>query len=176
MENNLFAEKNMKFLLDRTVTVRFIIFVVKAKNKTNRGEFMGKILFLIAVIGIKILFCKGVFLGIVLLLFWIKGKKLKFNSEKWEQFFLQMPVRTIQQYVIAIYITAAGISSAVSYFMIETASYQHSLAIAVLIFTGGAAVTAYRWHRKGKTYLRNRYQATRNTILSQRSGEKNEHE
>ena len=51
---------------------------------------MGSLLLFIAVVGSKILLCKGFSLVFFLLLFWIKGKKLGSNSERWDNFFLQL--------------------------------------------------------------------------------------
>lgn len=164
----------MKTPLDRTVTVRFIIFVVRIKNKMNRGEFMGRLLLLMAVVGLKTLLCKGFSLAIFLLLFWLKGKKLGFNSDKWDDFFLQMSSQAVQRYVIVIYLTAAVISSAISYFILEVACYQYSQAIAILLFVGGLALTAYKWHTKGKDYVVRRYQEIPDSIRRKRK--ENEYE
>ena len=142
----------------------------------DRGEFMGSLLLFIAVVGSKILLCKGFSLVFFLLLFWIKGKQLGSNSERWDNFFLQLSPRAVQQYTIAIYITAAVLSSVISYFILEAASCQYSLAIAILLFAGGLAITAYRWHTKGKEHLLKRYQEIPNTILFRRNGEKIENE
>lgn len=124
---------------------------------------------LIAVVGLKILFCKGVSLAIFLLLFWVKGKKLGFNGDKWDDFFLQLSPQAVQRYAISIYLTAAVISSAISYLILEGFSSPYSLAIAYFLFAGGVAITAYRWHRKGKSYLLKRYQEIPQTILSRRN-------
>lgn len=137
---------------------------------------MSRLLILTAVVGLKTLLCKGISLGIFLLLFWIKGKKLEFNSEKWDNFFLQISPQTVQRYAIAIYLMAAVLSSVISYFILEAASYQYSLVIAIFLFAGGLIITAYRWHTKGKAYLLKRYQEIPQTILSRRNGEKIEHE
>lgn len=137
---------------------------------------MLKLAILLIVVLVKTFLCKVVAFAIFLLLFWIKGKKLEFNSERWDNFFLQIPSQTIQRHAIAIYLTAAVLSSVISYFILEAASYQYSLTIAILLFVGGLAVTAYRWHTKGKAYLLKRYQEIPQTILSRRNGEKIEHE
>ncbi len=137
---------------------------------------MSRLLLFIAVVGFKILLCKGFSLAIFLLLFWMKGKKMGFHSDSWDHFFLQMSSQAVQRYGISIYITAAAISSIISYFILEAASYQYSLTIAILLFVGGFVITAYRWHTKEKAYLLKRYQEIQDTILSRRKEEKIEHE
>ena len=51
---------------------------------------------IVLIAGVKTLLCKGFSLGIFLLLFWIKGKKLKFCSDEWDNFFLQMSPQSVQ--------------------------------------------------------------------------------
>lgn len=132
-------------------------------------------LLLVAVIGLKTLLCKGLALGVFLLAFWRKGRQLQFNSEEWEHFFLSLPAAKVQRYAIGIYLTAAVVSSVISYFILELAGYRHSLGIAVLIFTGGLAITAYTWHTKGKGYLlKKRYQEIPETILERKEKEHSE--
>lgn len=115
--------------------------------------------------GLKTLLCRGSALGITLLLFWIKGKQLKSRSDNWENFFLKFPVEKVQKCAVRIYLSAAAISSAISYIILKLTGSRHCLGIAGLLFTGGAVVTAYRWHTKGKEYLTKRYQEIPKTIL-----------
>lgn len=134
------------------------------------------LLLLIVIIGLKTLLCKGLVLGVFLLAFWIKGRQLQFNSDEWDNFFLSLPAAKVQQYAIGIYLTAAVVSSVISYFILELAGYRHSLGIAVLIFIGGLAITAYKWHAKGKDYLLKRYQEIPKTILERKEKEHSENE
>lgn len=134
------------------------------------------LLLLIAIIGLKTLLCKGLALGVSLLAFWIKGRQLQFNSDEWDNFFLSLPAAKVQQYAIGIYLTAAVVSSVISYFILELSGYRHSLGIAVLIFIGGMAITAYKWHVKGKDYLLKRYQEIPKTILERKEKEHSENE
>lgn len=134
------------------------------------------LLLLIAIIGLKTLLCKGLALGIFLLVFWIKGRQLRFNSDEWDNFFLSLPAAKVQQYAIGFYLAAAAVSSVISYFVLELAGYRHSLGITVLIFTGGLAITAYKWHTKGKEYLMKRYQEIPKTILERKEKEHSENE
>ena len=52
---------------------------------------------IVLIAGVKTLLCKRFSLGIFLLLFWIKGKKLKFCSDEWDNFFLQMSPQSVQR-------------------------------------------------------------------------------
>ena len=134
------------------------------------------LLLLIAIIGLKTLLCKGLAIGIFLLAFWIKGRQLRFNSDEWDNFFLSLPAAKVQQYAIGIYLAAAAVSSVISYFVLELAGSGHSLGIAAVLFMGGLAISAYKWHTRGKDYLRKRYQEIPKTILEKREkeGSKNE--
>ena len=73
-------------------------------------------------------------------------------------------------------LAAAVISSVISYCILELAGYRHSLGIAVLIFIGGLAITAYQWHKKGREYLLKRYQEIPETILKRKEREHSENE
>ena len=45
-----------------------------------------------------------------------------------------------------------------------------------MIFIGGLAITAYKWHAKGKDYLLKRYQEIPKTILERKEKEHRENE
>lgn len=126
------------------------------------------LLLLILIAGLKMLLCKAFALGIFLLLFWFKGRQLQFNSDRWDDFFLSFPAKSAQKFAMWIYLIAAAISSVISYFILKLAGYRYSLGIAVLFFTVGLSVTAYKWHTKGKDYLAKRYQEIPKTILERR--------
>ena len=66
---------------------------------------MEKLIILAGSAVINVLFSKGIALGLVLILFWIKGRQLKFNSEEWDNYFLELS----QEKVIKI---ALGIAAA----------------------------------------------------------------
>ena len=119
--------------------------------------------------GVKTLFCKGFSLGIFLLLFWIKGRKLKFCSDEWDNFFLQLSDKKLQHYAVSVYIAAAVISSVAAFFLFKATGYNRGLEITLLIFIGGLAITAYKWHTKGKDYLMKRYREIPKTILEKRN-------
>ncbi len=134
------------------------------------------LLLLIPIIGLKTLLCKGLALGVFLLMLWIKGRQLRFNSDEWDNFFLSLPAAKVQKYGIEIYLTAAAISSAISYFILKLTGYRYSLGIAVLIFVGGLAITAYKWHTKGNDYLLKRYEEIPKTIMEKREKENSQNE
>ena len=119
---------------------------------------MIKLLILMIVIIGKTLLCKGIGVGIFLLLFWMQGKRFKFNSDKWEDFFLLMTPQKIQGYIIAIYLIAALMSSAVSYLLLNWTKFQYSFVIAVALFIIGILVVAYKWITKEKDHVFQLYQ------------------
>lgn len=65
---------------------------------------MEKLIILAGSAVINVLFSKGIALGLVLILFWIKGRQLKFNSEEWDNYFLELS----QEKVIKIALGIAG--------------------------------------------------------------------
>ena len=137
----------------------------------NKPITMGMCLLFGIIIVMKTLLCKGISIGIFLILFWVKGKKLQFNSDKWDDFFLQMPTKTVQRYAVTIYLAATVSSTIISYFILEWVECQYSLGIAALLLAGGLVITAYRWHTKGKDYLLKRYREIPETILERRKRE-----
>ena len=115
--------------------------------------------------------CKGFALCSFLFSFWVKGKKLKFNSEKWEDYFLTLSERRLEKYVILIYFISAFISSLISYFMLDFANFYYSIEISLLLFMGGIIITSLKWHKKGRDYLIKRYREIPETILEKRKSE-----
>ena len=127
------------------------------------------ILGIVIIAVIKTLLCKAVSLLIILLSFCIKGKKLHFNSNQWDNFFLQLSDKKLQHYAVSVYIAAAVISSIAAFFLFKATGYSRGLEITLLIFIGGLAITAYKWHTKGKDYLMKRYREIPKTILEKRN-------
>ena len=119
------------------------------------------ILGIVIIAVIKTLLCKAVSLLIILLSFWIKGKKLHFNSNQWDNFFLQLSDKKLQHYAV--------ISSVAAFSLFKATGYSRGLEITLLIFIGGLAITAYKWHTKGKDYLMKRYREIPKTILEKRN-------
>ena len=125
---------------------------------------------IVLISGMKTLLCKGFSLGGFLLLFWIKGRQLRFNSDEWDSFFISLPERKLQKYVICIYLVAAMFSSFISYFILELTGYRNSIGIAILIFAVGVLITACKWHTKERDYLLRRYREIPDTILERQNG------
>lgn len=134
---------------------------------------MIRILGIALIAGIKTLLSKGIALGILLLLFWIKGKQLRFHSDAWDDFFISLPAAKVKKYGIAIYLTAAVISSAISCFILELFAYRHSFGIAVLIFLSGLVITAYKY-AKDKDKLLKKYQELFEKIIEERKNSNHE--
>lgn len=126
------------------------------------------ILGIVIIAVVKTLLCKAVSLLIILLSFCIKGKKLQFNSDQWDNFFLQLSAEKLQHYAVSVYIAAAVISSVIAFFLFKAAGYSRCLEITILLFIGGLAITAYKWHIKGKDYLMKRYREIPKTIFEKR--------
>ena len=59
---------------------------------------MEKLIILAGSAVINVLFSKGIALGLVLILFWIKGRQLKFNSEEWDNYFLELSQEKVKRY------------------------------------------------------------------------------
>ena len=155
---------------------------------------------IVLISGMKALLCKGFSLGGFLLLFWIKGRQLRFNSDEWDSFFISLPERKLQKYVICIYLVAAMFclsavlmwvgtkfvynldketvaamfSSFISYFILELTGYRNSIGIAILIFAVGVLITACKWHTKERDYLLRRYREIPDTILERQKQEAEE--
>lgn len=126
---------------------------------------MIRILGIAIIAGVKMLLCKGIALGIFLLLVYIKGKRLNFDSDQWDEFFLRTSSKMVQRYAAAIYLIAASMSSVISYFVFMLAGYIHGLEMAILLFIGGLILTAHKWHTKGKESFLKRYQEIPKIIL-----------
>ena len=129
---------------------------------------------IVLISGMKALLCKAFSLGGFLLLFWIKGRQLRFNSDEWDSFFISLPERKLQKYVICIYLVAAMFSSFISYFILELTGYRNSIGIAILIFAVGVLITACKWHTKERDYLLRRYREIPDTILERQKQETEE--
>ena len=129
-----------------------------------------RVILLFGIAGLKVLLCKGAALGIFLLVFYIKGRQLKFNSEKWDAFFLDLSEKKVKNFAIGIYFAAAAVSSIISYVVLNLLNYRYSFAIALIIFISGVIITGCKWRIKGKEYLLKRFREIPQTILDKRQG------
>ncbi|MFR4988087.1 GNAT family N-acetyltransferase [Anaerotruncus colihominis] len=130
-----------------------------------------KLIILLAAIVGKWLLCLWIGLGLIFLLFWLKGKQLGFNSDRWDDFFITLPSQKVERYTIGIYLTAALLSSGISYLLLEWAGFRHSLLIAGALFAVGGLITEYRWFTKKRDYVLKKYQEIPQAILERRNGE-----
>lgn len=133
---------------------------------------MRELMVLMGSIGVNILSSKGIALGLVLLLFWIKGKQLKFNSEQWDNYFLELS----QQKIIRIALSISGISitaaALLSYLILDWADFNYPLLIAAVFFCCSALWFRHKWKgEKGKAYLLRRFAEIPQTILEKRDRE-----
>lgn len=133
---------------------------------------MRELMVLMGSIGVNILSSKGIALGLVLLLFWIKGKQLKFNSEQWDNYFLELS----QQKIIRIALSISGIAitaaALLSYLILDWAELSHSFIIAAVIFFCSVFWFWHKWKgEKGKAYLLRRFAEIPQTILEKRDRE-----
>ena len=81
---------------------------------------------IVLISGMKALLCKGFSLGGFLLLFWLKGRQLRFNSDEWDSFFISLPERKLQKYVICIYLVAAMFSLSLIHISTRSGSGQRA--------------------------------------------------
>lgn len=113
-----------------------------------------KLIGILGVVLAKVLLDKGLALGMVLLLFWIKGKQIGFNADRWDDYFVNLPMKKINGFAAGIYLCAAVVSSAVSYALLRLLTARYALMIALLLFVVCAAVSAYRYHKYGEKRFR----------------------
>ena len=62
---------------------------------------------LVLIVMMKGLFCKGIALGLVLLTFAVKGQRLDYDAEKWNDYFLSLEEKRVEQYAVGVYLSAA---------------------------------------------------------------------
>ena len=94
---------------------------------------MKDFIILMCSVGAHILSSKGIALGLILLLFWIKGKQLGFNSEKWENYFLELSQKKVLRLTLGV--SGIGIVGAtlLSYMILNKTGFDYALMIAVIM-------------------------------------------
>ena len=132
---------------------------------------MMRMMGLVLIVMMKGLLCKGVALGLVLLTFVFKGRQLDYDTEKWNDYFLSLEEKRVEQYAVGVYLSAAMLSSIAAYGVLQKLKYRHSLPLAAAKFLAGLAVTWYRWKTKGREYLIRKYREIPETILAERRKE-----
>ena len=132
---------------------------------------MMRMMGLVLIVMMKGLLCKGVALGLVLLTFVFKGRQLDYDTEKWNDYFLSLEEKRVEQYAVGVYLSAAMLSSIAAYKKKKKLKYRHSFPLAAAMFLAGLAVTWYRWKTKGREYLIRKYREIPETILAERRKE-----
>ena len=71
---------------------------------------MMRMMGLVLIVMMKGLFCKGTALGLVLLTFAVKGQQLAYDAEKWNDYFLSLEEKRVEQYAVGVYLSVAMLS------------------------------------------------------------------
>ena len=133
---------------------------------------MKEFVMLVCSIVVNVLLSKGIALGLVLLLFWIKGKQLKFNSERWEDYFLELSQRKLIRIALSISGIAIVVSAFFSYIILEKAGVRYAFMIAAIILCCSILWFWHKWRGdKGKVYILKRFAEIPQTILEKREQE-----
>ena len=122
---------------------------------------------------INVLSSKGIALASVLLLFWIKGRQLKFNSEEWDNYFLELSQEKVVRIALGIAGGAIAASALISYAILDRAEFRHPFLIAAALFCSSALWFWHKWRgEEGKAYLLRRFAEIPPVILEKREREK----
>ena len=95
---------------------------------------MEKLIILAGSAVINVLSSKGIALGLVLILFWIKGRQLKFNSEEWDNYFLELSQEKVIKIALGIAGSSIVASALISYAILDRAEFHHPFLIAAALF------------------------------------------
>lgn len=149
----------------------YLIFLVNSLE-IQEAVTMRELMVLMGSIGVNILSSKGIALGLFLLLFYIKGRQLKFNSEEWDNYFLELSQETVIRIALAIAGVSITASALISYVILDRADFNHPLLIAAVLFCCSALWFRHKWKgEKGKAYLLRRFAEIPQTILEKRDRE-----
>lgn len=133
---------------------------------------MKELMILVCTIGVNVLASKGIALGLFLFLFYIKGRQLKFNSEEWDNYFLELSQETVVRIALGIAGSSITASALVSYVILDRAGFHYPLIIAAVLFCGSGLWFWHKWKgEKGKVYLLKRFAEIPQTILEKRERE-----
>ena len=133
---------------------------------------MKDFIILMCSVGAHILSSKGIALGLILLLFWIKGKQLGFNSEKWENYFLELSQKKVLRLTLGV--SGIGIVGAtlLSYMILNKTGFDYALMIAVIMLCCSVLWFWHKWKgEKGRDYVLKRFAEIPQTILEKRERE-----
>lgn len=109
---------------------------------------------LLGVAAVHALLSKGVALGIMLLLFWNKGKQLGFDSEKWDDYALNLPEIKVERILLGVCGAAIAASTLVSYLLLRAMKLKYAAVLAVILLVCSIGTFVYRWRgERGKRLL-----------------------
>lgn len=94
---------------------------------------MRDFIILLCSIAAHIFSSKGVALGLALLLFWIKGKQLGFNSEKWENYFLELSQRKVIRTALSISGISIVVATFLSYIILDKTGFDYAFITAAIM-------------------------------------------
>ena len=115
---------------------------------------MKEIAILIGTLIVHIFSSKGIAFGAISYFVLDKGRQLKFNSEKWENYFLKLSQKKVVRIALSISGLALIISAWISYLILHNTGFDYAYFITIVLFCGSAAVSGVKWRgKKGKEYL-----------------------
>jgi len=124
---------------------------------------------LLGVAAVHALLSKGVALGMILLLFWIKGKQFGFDSEKWDDYALNLPESKAERILLGVCGAAIATSTVVSYLLLRAMKLKYAALLAAFLLVCSIGTFVYRWRgESGKRLLAEKYAAIRRSILGER--------
>ena len=133
---------------------------------------MKDFIILMCSVGAHILSSKGIALGLILLLFWIKGKQLGFNSEKWENYFLELSQKKVLRLTLGVSGIGIGGATLLSYMILNKTGFDYALMIAVIMLCCSVLWFWHKWKgEKGRDYVLKRFAEIPQTILEKRERE-----
>lgn len=124
---------------------------------------------LLGVAAVHALLNKALALSMILLLFWIKGKQLGFDSEKWDEYALNLPESKAERMLLGVCGAAMAASALVSYLLLRAMKLKYAAALAALLLVCSMVKFVHRWRgERGKRLLAEKYAAIRRVILGER--------
>ena len=96
---------------------------------------------------LNILLCRLFALGLIMLLIYIKGRSFRFSQEKWNDYFMTVPLRRLRRIFIFVYLLSAALAAALSYGSFCFFGYERPLLLALALFGLGCLITVYKYFR-----------------------------
>lgn len=114
---------------------------------------MKAMVLLLIIIAVKVLLTKGFSLAFILLSFLVKGKFLHKSEVEWNNYFLSLNETFILKYATVIYTLAAILSSSIVYLLFHLFKFEYPLLLTVTIFVISLLLTWYKYQKKGKNEI-----------------------